>query len=461
MSSSISNVLDLERDLDLETAKLVQQAKSWGLQHLEPLISSHWENATFPKHILSSFRLNCPNLLGYTLPRKYGGQGYNLLTSCHISRTLATIDASFTTTLLVQYGLCAESILLCGTEEQKLKLIPLLANLDKMGCFCLTEPQSGSDASDLSTIATKCPAGGGYTITGSKRWIGNALTSEIFIVWAKNTSIKGNPVMGFIVQRSHQRNLNAIKTSKIEGKVSMRILQNANVEFVDAYCPDSNVMVDHGTFFLKKLYYYYYCVPISSNLFNFCDPPPPLSPSPPKKTNKVGFAQSVGRVLEVSRVSVAWIPVGICQGAVEKTIEYVKKRSAFGASLASNQLIQEKLVRMTAMVSSMYLLVERVTKEYMIGKCSLPAISMAKAYNTKLGREVVSLCRESLGGNGIVLDYLIASKFCDMESTYTYEGTYEICTLVCGRALTGVSAIKSAVATKNDLKRRQRINSKL
>ena len=113
-------------------------------------------------------------------------------------------------------------------------------------------------------------------------------------------------------------------------------------------------------------------------------------------------------------------------------------------------------MRMTAKVCSMYLLVERMTQDFVAGKCSLPAISMVKAYNTKLGREVVALCRETVGGNGIVLEYGIASKFCDMESTYTYEGTYDICTLVAGRALTGVSAIKSASAVKNNFKQTQR-----
>jgi alkylation response protein AidB-like acyl-CoA dehydrogenase len=96
----------------------------------------------------------------------------------------------------------------------------------------------------------------------------------------------------------------------------------------------------------------------------------------------------------------------------------------------------------------MYLLIERVTRDFMEGKCSLPAISMAKAYNTKLGRDVVAICREILGGNGIVLEHGIASKFCDMESTYTYEGTYDVCILVAGRALTGVSAIKSGASGK-------------
>merc|ERR1712008_448926 len=101
-------------------------------------------------------------------------------------------------------------------------------------------------------------------------------------------------------------------------------------------------------------------------------------------------------------------------------------RKAFGSDISSNQIIQEKLVRMTANVCSMYLLVERMTQDFVAGKCALPAISMVKAHNTKLGREVVSLCRETVGGNGIVLDFGIASKWADMEATYTYEGTYEI-----------------------------------
>jgi acyl-CoA oxidase len=98
---------------------------------------------------------------------------------------------------------------------------------------------------------------------------------------------------------------------------------------------------------------------------------------------------------------------------------------------------------MTAMVSSMYLLVRRVTTDCMAKKCGLPAIAMAKACSSKLGRECVALAREMLGGNGIVvLDYGIASKFCDMESIHTYEGTYDINILVSGRAITGISAIK-------------------
>lgn len=239
-----SKVLNLEADLPRETVRLIESARSWGESELEPLIAKHWEEGTFPPGILASFQRSCPHLLGYTIPKKYGGAGYDLLTACHISRTLASIDASFTTALLVQYGLCCESILLCGKEEQKRRILPSLAKLEKTGCFCLTEPQSGSDASDLRTTATK--VNNGYRISGSKRWIGNALTSEVFVVWARNSSLKGSPVMGFIVQRSQQTSPLAIQTTKIEGKISMRMVQNANIEFCDAFCPDANVMIDFG-----------------------------------------------------------------------------------------------------------------------------------------------------------------------------------------------------------------------
>lgn len=239
-----SKVLNLESNLPLETTQLLESARSWGERELEPLIAKYWEDGEFPPKILASFQRHCPHLLGYTLPKKYGGQGFDLFTACHISRTLATVDASFVTALLVQYGLCCESILLCGNEEQRQRLLPSLARLETTGCFCLTEPQSGSDASDLGTVATKVP--GGYRISGSKRWIGNALSSEVFVVWAKNSSIKGNPVMGFIVQRSQQSDTHAIQTTKIGGKISLRMVQNANVEFRDAFCPDANVMGDNG-----------------------------------------------------------------------------------------------------------------------------------------------------------------------------------------------------------------------
>jgi alkylation response protein AidB-like acyl-CoA dehydrogenase len=264
-SNHSHHLLHLQGNLKPSTLILLEEIQAWGKHHVEPYIAEHWDKATFPPHVLMSFRQHFPQLLGFTLPKKYVANttgistasatavnGFELATRCQITMTLARIDASFATTLLVQYGLCAESILLCGTDEQRQRLLPPLARLDVMGCFCLTEPQSGSDASNLTTTAIRVH--GGYHITGSKRWIGNAIIADVFVVWAKNMSLPGNPVMGFLVERKHQQQpiQNSIQTSKIHGKVSMRMLQNANVTFHNAFCPESNVMRDHGTFVRKN-----------------------------------------------------------------------------------------------------------------------------------------------------------------------------------------------------------------
>ena len=137
-------------------------------------------------------------------------------------------------------------------------------------------------------------------------------------------------------------------------------------------------------------------------------------------------------------------------GSLSHTLKCVKKSIAYNAHLAANQLVQEMLFRMAAMTSSIYLLAERVTRDFQSGHCGMPAICLAKAYNTKIGREIVSISREILGGNGIVLDFHIASKFDDMESVFTYEDTYEINALICGRSLTGIAAIKSAASVNTE-----------
>lgn len=242
-----SRIIDLEENLPNSSISLVRSARCWAERKLEPVVTRHWEEGTFPSDTFLSFRENCPHLLGFNLPKEYNGgeHEYDLMEQCHIYRTFASVDASFATALLLQYGSC-KSILLCGTEEQKRRFLPPLAQLHDTACFCLTEPQSGSDASNLRTIAIKVP--GGYHITGSKRWIGNAISSEVFIVWARNTSLPGSPVMGFIVQRSHQKCSTTIETTKIQGVFSLRMVPCANVEFRNAFCPDFNAMSGFSEF---------------------------------------------------------------------------------------------------------------------------------------------------------------------------------------------------------------------
>jgi glutaryl-CoA dehydrogenase len=246
----MNNLIDLHSNLPRSTQSLLAKIREWGRSELEPVVGEYWEKGEFPTHALQSFRDRLPSLLGYTVPSRYRSnpEEYDLLTACLVSMTIASLDASFVTALLVQYGLCCESIVLCGTEEQKRRLLPSLSSLGRTGCFCLTEPQSGSNASDLQTVATQLPSGG-YHVTGPKRWIGNGVEADVHVVWAKNLSMPGQPVMGFIVEREHQTSdgQRQIQTSKIGGKVSLRMVQNADIYFQDALVPPQNVMAGHGT----------------------------------------------------------------------------------------------------------------------------------------------------------------------------------------------------------------------
>lgn len=138
------------------------------------------------------------------------------------------------------------------------------------------------------------------------------------------------------------------------------------------------------------------------------------------------FASGVGRVLEESRILVAWQPVGAAMGIFDHCLQYLKARKQFGAPLVSFQLAQERLARMLATIQSMTLVAWRVSKLYEAKKLTGGQSSLAKAHNTLRGREVAALGRELLGGNGIVQDYHVGRLFCDMESLYTYEGSYDI-----------------------------------
>jgi acyl-CoA oxidase len=159
-----------------------------------------------------------------------------------------------------------------------------------------------------------------------------------------------------------------------------------------------------------------------------------------------GFGDT-NKVLAVSRVMVAWLPVGMAAGAYDMAVRYTKERKQFGAPLAAFQLVQERLARMQGQVQAMWLVAWRLTKLLDEGRMTHEQASVAKAWNTAKGRECISLARETLGGNGVVVDFLTAKMHADIEAIYSYEGTYDVNVLVAGRGITGVAAIKPAVSS--------------
>jgi len=165
-------------------------------------------------------------------------------------------------------------------------------------------------------------------------------------------------------------------------------------------------------------------------------------PDEDRLTNAKDFT-STGEVLLHSRVCVCAVAVGIALGIYDNCIKYLNSRNQFGVKLVSFQLVQDKLVRMMANIQAMLLMTWRVFNLYQEGKATIGMVGMAKAWCSKTGREVAALGREVLGGNGIIFDNYVMKGFADMEAIHTYEGTYDINTLVAGRELTGKAAFKA------------------
>jgi len=263
-----------------------------------------------------------------------------------------------------------------------------------IGGWGLTEPNYGSDASNLATNVTKVP--GGYRLNGEKIWIGNA-SRDFILVWARNNENK--KIEAFMVP---VQNNPGLKYEVIKNKLAMRMLQNVDITFENVFVPEEN-----------------------------------------KLPKAVDFS-SISEVLLHSRITLAWIACGIAVGVYDNVIKYLSEREQFGVKLTSFQLIQDKVVRMMANIQAMIHMCHRITILYDQKKLTIGMAAMTKAYCSKLAREVAALGRESLGGNGIIIDNYAMKALADAEAIYTYEGTYDINTLVCGRELTGIPAFKGS-----------------
>ena len=273
-----------------------------------------------------------------------------------------------------------------------------MSRMETIGCFALTEPDAGSDATSLRTTATPCP--GGFVLRGKKRWIGNAPFSNIMIVYARNSDT--GTIGAYVVEIKSTENVlprrphtpeelpRGLTMTTIDRKVALRIVQNGDICFDNVFIPFENAL------------------PVQAD-----------------------FRRSAGlpEVLAHSRLLVAWLPVGVGMGVFDVVLRYLKERQQFGASLASLAISQEKLARMAGSICAGWALCERLTATFPCDlgpskKCDafsigMPHVAMIKAWSTREGRAVVSLGRELLGGNGIIVDFHVAKAFADLEALYT------------------------------------------
>ncbi|MFD2360804.1 MULTISPECIES: acyl-CoA dehydrogenase family protein [unclassified Arthrobacter] len=353
-----------------------------------PLLAEYWERGEFPEQLarpLVDLDLMEPAGLTEDAPARGIYHGFRIF-------ELARTDASLATWYTAQAGLFRTAIRVGASPQQQAEWMPKVIDFSLKGVFSLTEPEHGSDiAGGLATTARR-DADGSWILDGAKRWIGGAATADVLAVFARDTA--DGQVKAFLVDRTAE----GVTLEKIQGKTSLRMMQNAHITLAGVRVPEA------------------------------------------MRLQNVNSFKDVAAMLRAMRSDVAWIATGIAAGAFEAALAYVNERRQFGRTLGSFQLVQEKLARMLGNVTASLSLVVRLTDQQAKGIYRDQDSALAKMQTSLFMRDTVALAREVVGGNGITLAADVARFHADAEAVYSYEGTHDINALIIGRALTGESA---------------------
>jgi alkylation response protein AidB-like acyl-CoA dehydrogenase len=272
---SVADSVGLNAHLSPEVIEINKKIREYCDAHSDQL-NKCADQAEFPFFIIPF--LKSLNLGHIGNPKEYGGLGLSHLNYNAILMELARNDASLLTFIGVHTGLGMRSILHTGGDEIRERILSKAGNLDKICCFGLTEPKYGSAAGNLKTVAEKTE--GGWILNGTKRWIGNATISDYIVVWAKNLN-DDKKIQGFVVERPSQ----GLTTTKMEGKMALRMVQNADIKLENVFVPDKN-----------------------------------------KLEKALDFEKSLNQVLNESRLGVAWACAGVAIGAYERCLKYCLQR---------------------------------------------------------------------------------------------------------------------------------------
>ena len=381
------DVAGVFRNISAEDLAYRDRARAFVQDEVRPVIAGIWDRAEYPLHL--AVRLGELDLLrdGVDVP---GFPEQSLLAASLTTMELARGDGSVATIVGVQGGLALRSVAWCGSEAQRERWLEPLARGSELGAFALTEPTHGSDSVSLETRAESA-ADGGYVLTGHKKWIGSGSVGHLAVVWARGDD---GQVQGFVVPQDAP----GYRASTIEGKISLRAIWQAEIELdgvrldADAKMPGANSFKD------------------------------------------------TARVLQATRLGVAWAALGQATAVYESAVHYAKQRVQFGRPLAASQIVQARLAEMLSKLTGLQTLLMQLTRAEERGELSGPGASLGKYTATRTARDLARDARDLLGGNGILLENRVARHFADIEALHTYEGTETVQALIIGREITGFSA---------------------
>jgi glutaryl-CoA dehydrogenase len=376
----------LESLLSEEERMIRDSAHQYCQEKLMPRILMANRNEEFDVEIMRE--LGALGLLGATLPEKYGCAGVNYVTYGLIAREVERVDSGYRSAMSAQSSLVMHPIYAYGSEEQRMKYLPKLASGEYIGCFGLTEPNSGSDPGSLTTHATAVD--GGYRITGNKMWITNSPVADIFVVWAKLDGV----IRGFVLEKG----MEGLSAPKIEGKFSLRASITGEIVMDNVFVPSDNML-----------------------------------------PNVKGLSGPFG-CLNKARYGIAWGALGAAEFCWHGARQYTLDREQFGRPLAATQLIQKKLADMQTDITTGLLACLQVGRLMDSDQLAPEAISLIKRNSCGKALEIARTARDMHGGNGIADEYHIIRHMMNLEAVNTYEGTHDVHALILGRAQTGLQA---------------------
>jgi butyryl-CoA dehydrogenase len=376
-----------------EQRLISESAREFCDKEIAPRVRENDRAARFDRELAT--KLGEMGYLGAPVSEEYGGRSLDYLSYGLIVEQVGRVDSSARTVVSVQTSLVAGSIERWGTEEQKREWLPRLCSGEALGCFALTEPDTGSDAANLRTRAK--PSDGGWTISGNKMWISMGNVADVALVFAQTDPEKKHKGLAcFLVPTADE----GYSSQEIHGKLGLRASDTAEISLDEVQVPDQAMLGEVGD----------------------------------------GFKVAMS-ALDNGRYSVAAGCVGICDGCVDASVSYAKERKQFGMPIASFQLVQELIAEMVVKRDAARMLVFRAGELKDRGEPNTLETSIAKYYATEAAVECANAAIQVHGGSGYVDDYPVERYLRDARVTTLYEGTSQIQKLIIGRGVTGINAL--------------------